>query len=148
LHRHDAHEKLFEGYQLCLQTLQSSKANDATLRNFELLVLRELGYGLVLDHDTVDNVPIQAEHRYEYIADSGPRRLSSGEPARIGVEIRGATLLALADGDLSGVGMLKELKLLLRFLLKRHLGDRPLNSRRLMQSMKHHATHESEQRQS
>lgn len=136
LHRHDAHEALFEGYQRCLQALQTGQANDVALRNFEALMLQELGYGLVLDRDTVANMPIQADLTYEYIADSGPRRLNAGEPARQGIEVRGATLLALAAGDLDEARTLKELKLLMRYVLKHHLGDRPLNSRKLMQTIK------------
>lgn len=137
LHRHDAHEALFEGYQRCLQALQSGKANDVALRIFEVLMLQELGYGLVLDRDTVANMPIQADLTYEYFADSGPRRLNAGESARQGIEVRGATLLALAAGDLGEARVLKELKLLTRYVLKHHLGDRPLNSRKLMQTIKH-----------
>ncbi len=148
LHRHDAHEALFEGYHRCLLALQTGQVNDATLRIFETLMLQELGYGLVLDHDTVANMPIQADLTYEYIADSGPRRLNTGESARQGVEVRGATLLALAAGDLGEARTLKELKLLMRYVLKHHLGDRPLNSRKLMQTIRHHTLIESGERKS
>lgn len=138
LHRHDAHEALFEGYQRCLQTLQIGQVNDAALRMFELLLLQELGYGLVFDHNTIDNMPIHPDSTYEYIADNGPRRLNSDEKPRHGVEVHGTTLLALAAGDIGQADTLRELKLLMRYVLKRHLGDRPLNSRKLMQSMKHY----------
>lgn len=147
LHRHDAHEALFEGYQLCLQALETGQVNDAALRMFEVLMLKELGYGLVLDRNTVDNMPIQSSLMYEYIADSGPRCLNTGETAVHGVELHGATLLALAAGDMGEAETLRELKLLMRYVLKRHLGNRPLNSRKLMQSMKHHAPSESGQYQ-
>jgi len=137
LHRHDAHEALFDGYQSCLGMLQSSQSNDVALRNFEALLLQEIGYGLVLDHDTVDNMPIQADLLYEYIADSGPQQLSPNETARQGVEIQGASLLALASGSLGEPHILKDLKRLTRYVLERHLGDRPLNTRKLIQSVKH-----------
>jgi len=148
LHRHDAHEALFEGYQHCLQTLQIGQVNDTALRIFEALMLQELGYGLVLDHDTVDNMPIQPDLTYEYIADDGPRHLNVGEVVRHGVEIRGATLLALAAGDIHEAETLRELKLLMRYVLNRYLGDRPLNSRKLMQSVRQHVPSESGQHQS
>ncbi len=136
LHRNDVHVALFDGYQQCLQALQFKQGSDAALRLFEALVLQEIGYGVVLDHDTRNSAPIQAEVAYEYVADSGPRRLNAGESVRQGIEIRGASLLALAAGDVSDLKILKDLKLLMRFLLKHHLGDRPLNSRKLMQSIK------------
>lgn len=137
LHRHDAHEALFKGYQNCLDTLQANQSNDVALRIFEVLLLQEIGYGLVLDRDTVDNMPILADSLYEYVADSGPRRLNANETARQGIEIQGASLLALASGNLDEPDILRDLKKLARFVLERHLGDRPLNSRKLMQSVKH-----------
>lgn len=140
LHRHDAHEALFEGYQNCLNALQTGQSNDAALRIFEALLLQEIGYGLVLDRDTVDNMPIHADWRYEYIADSGPRRLQSGVDAQQGIEIQGASLLALVNGKLGEPHILKDLKRLTRFVLERHLGGRPLNSRKLMQSVKQRTT--------
>lgn len=140
LHRHDAHEALFEGYQNCLNALQTGQSIDAALRIFEVLLLQEIGYGLVLDHDTVDNSPIQADWRYEYIADSGPRRLRSSDDAQQGIEIQGASLLAFANGDMGGPHILRDLKRLTRFALERHLGGRPLNSRKLIQSVKHRST--------
>lgn len=136
LHRHDAHEILFKGYGQCLHALQHSNGYDTSLRIFEALVLQEIGYGMVLDHDTVSNMPISAAISYIYIADEGPRQLDAGEKVEHGIEISGAALIALAKGSMTEKKILYELKILLRYLLSRHLGDRPLNSRKLIQSIK------------
>lgn len=148
LHRDDAHSALFDGYHQCLRHLQSNPEHDAALRIFEALVLREIGYGLVLDHDTDSNSVIREEYLYEYTADDGPRRLQPGEIVEHGVEISGTSLIALAQGKVDGVKILRELKTLMRFLLKRHLGDRPLNSRKLINSIKQHTRIESGELQS
>jgi DNA repair protein RecO (recombination protein O) len=51
------------------------------------------------------------------------------------VLIRGASLLALARERLDDEDTLREVKVLMRASLARHLGDKPLNSRRLYQSV-------------
>jgi DNA repair protein RecO (recombination protein O) len=133
LHRHDPHDTLFEAYQAALQRLQRDDTNEAVLRIFEKILLRELGYGLVLEHDVVDKTPIDAQAMYDYILDRGPMRLAHPELNRPteGVRIRGASLLALAREVLDERTALRDAKMLMRAALARHLGDHPLHSRKL-----------------
>jgi len=135
LHRHDPHAQLFDGYQQCLPRLQSDTRNDVALRLFEYLLLQEMGYGLVLDHDAFDNRPIEEDQLYEYISDSGPRLVVPGGEAHGGSPVHGRSLVALATGRIDDPVILQELKRLMRMLLERHLGDKPLNSRQLMRSL-------------
>ncbi|MEM8661478.1 MAG: DNA repair protein RecO [Pseudomonadota bacterium] len=51
LHRHDAHPKLFAAYGDALNGLASSGEIDGVLRQFELILISELGYGFELDVD-------------------------------------------------------------------------------------------------
>jgi len=140
LHRHDAHAQLFDGYQQCLMRLQSDTPNDSALRIFEFLLLQEIGYGLVLDRDAFDNLPIKEDQTYEYVGDSGLRRVVANVGHSAGTLVSGRSLLALATGRLDqpeklDPEMMNELKRLMRVMLARHLGDRPLNSRQLMRSL-------------
>lgn len=135
LHRHDSHPVLFEGYRKCLVQLGDAGGSDAALRLFENLLLNELGYGLVLDHDVNDNTPIVAEARYEYILDNGPHRLKMDDKTTRGIIVHGESLIALAKESLKGRRTLKELKHLMRAMLNRILGGQPLESRRLMQAL-------------
>ena len=135
LHRHDAHVQLFVEYEQCLKRLEEEMANDAALRIFEALLLQELGYGLVLDQDAFDNMPLEEKVLYEYVADSGPRRIGADAAGARGAVIHGRSLIALSQGRLNDAQVLKELKQLMRALLARHLGDRPLNSRVLLQTL-------------
>lgn len=133
LHRHDPHSSLFDAYQTALQQLRVDASNEAVLRVFEKNLLRELGYGLVLDQDIEDRTPIDNQAMYDYILDRGPVRLAYPElnrPAE-GVPIRGSSLLALEQESWSDPGALRDAKALMRAALARHLGDRPIHSRRL-----------------
>jgi len=133
LHRHDPHEMLFEVYQAALKRLQRDGTNEVVLRIFEKHLLRELGYGLVLDHDAADKTPIDAQAMYDYILDRGPVRLPYPELnlPKDGIRIRGASLLALAQETLNERTALRDAKMLMRAALARHLGDHPLHSRKL-----------------
>jgi len=134
LHRHDPHDRLFDVYQSALTRLcLSNNSHEAVLRVFEKNLLRELGYGLVLDHDIADKKPIEADAMYAYIFERGPTRLAHPELHRPteGLRIRGASLLALAQETLNDATALRDAKALMRAALARHLGEQPLHSRKL-----------------
>lgn len=133
LHRHDPHEALFEAYCSALQRLRPDTSREVVLRIFEKHLLKELGYGLVLDHDIADRKPIDSQTMYEYILERGPVRLAHPElnlPTE-GIPVRGASLLALARETLDDPAARRDAKALMRAALARHLGDRPLHSRKL-----------------
>ncbi|HSW52864.1 MAG TPA: DNA repair protein RecO [Sulfuricaulis sp.] len=133
LHRHDPHGALFDAYQAALPRLRVDGFNEPVLRIFEKNLLRELGYGLVLDHDIGDRTPIDAAAMYDYVLDRGPVRLAHPDLNRPieGVRVRGASLVALARESLDDPVVLRDAKTLMRAALARHLGDRPLHSRKL-----------------
>lgn len=135
LHRDDPHTVLFEAYHRSLGRLQQGGRIDVTLRMFEHQLLQEIGYGLVLDHDSNDNTAIAEDTLYEYVPESGPRRIGNADENVTGVVVHGSSLMALASGSIDEPRTLRELKRLMRFVLNRHLGGRQLNSRRLMRSV-------------
>ena len=128
LHRHDPHEHLFDSYAQTLGQLAGNTQIEAVLRIFEKRLLEEIGYGLVLDHDVEQGAPVRPEAIYRY----QPERGAVPDAAdRDGVRISGRSLLALATEDLGEAQALHDAKSLLRTLLARHLGDRPLLTRNL-----------------
>jgi DNA repair protein RecO (recombination protein O) len=133
LHRHDSHGALFDAYQAALPRLRVDGFNEPVLRIFEKHLLRELGYGLVLDHDIEDRAPIDTAAMYDYVLDRGPVRQAHPDLNRPteGVRVRGASLVALARESLNDPVVLRDAKMLMRAALARHLGDRPLHSRKL-----------------
>ncbi len=132
LHRHDPHERLFESYAASLAALASEAGREAQLRVFEKRLLEETGYGLVLDHDVETGSPVTADGPYRYLPERGPvaASLAGGE----GLSVSGRSLLALASEKLDTEESLRETKQLLRALLARQLGERPLMSRYLFQA--------------
>lgn len=147
LHRHDPHPQLFTVYESALRRLaasgSSASAEQTVLRMFELTLLRELGYGLVLDHEIMGGEPILPEGVYDYYPERGPVRADAAESgvAETGAEeyaararpvrLHGGSLLALAQGVLCDPVQLSEVKRLMRVVLDARLGGKPLASRKL-----------------
>lgn len=136
LQRHDPHERLYDRYRAALEGLFQSGAHEAILRVFEKHLLRELGYGLLLEREPGDRRPIEADALYDYVLDQGPVRVTQPElNTRVqGVRLRGSSLLALAAEQLQDLTALREAKALMRAALAPHLGDKPLHSRRLFRA--------------
>lgn len=134
LAREDPHPRLYEHYDLALRALAGGQDRAAVLRRFELALLAELGYGMELGREADTGVPIVAERRYHYIVDRGPVAAESSGPDA-GIDVAGSTLLALSRGDLSDARAAAEAKLLMREVLNRHLENRSVFSRRLMQDL-------------
>jgi DNA repair protein RecO (recombination protein O) len=141
LHRHDPHETLFPVYRAALAGLADGVNVEATLRVFEKRLLQAVGYGLVLDCDAADGEAIDVRRTYIYVPERGP---IAAEPAgRLdGVRIEGRTLHALATEALTDPMSLREAKMLLRAVLARHIGTKPLNAGRLFQARRVPASEE------
>ncbi len=135
LGRADPHPLLFELYRRVLEELALSNGPlDRALRHFEVGLLNELGYGLLLEQEADSGVPVEPEGRYHYELERGPLSAQGGRPS-----ISGKTLLTLA-GRMAGPEepddvVWKEARGLMREVLARYLGDRPLKSRELFQSV-------------
>lgn len=124
---HDPHPGIFALYEQSLGRLEAESRLDEGLRFFELALLEELGYGLLLDHDAVSGEEVRAERYYDYHIEQGPV-----ESTHAGMQsIRGSVLLGLRDGALASANDLKEAKRLMRRVIHHHLGGRPLKSREL-----------------
>jgi DNA repair protein RecO (recombination protein O) len=129
LHRHEPHRSLFDAYETALGGLGRETARESTLRIFEKRLLQALGYGLILDRETVNGEPLQAGREYFYLPERGPS--PDPDPGAGSLRVSGATLAALHREDLSDPARLAEAKRLLRMILEGHLGSRPLASRDL-----------------
>lgn len=145
LHRHDSHELLFDAYGSALSSLHNQSSAEVTLRVFEKHLLQEIGYGLVLENEMTDNLPIDPAATYRYVVNRGPVRVTSGDDVDEldhAVTIQGSSLLALAKETLADVTVLQETKALMRAALGHHLAGRPLNTRKLFRNIKHTPFHE------
>ena len=131
LPREDAHPALFDSYAEAVSALATGAADAPELRRFEKSLLREIGYGLTLDHDAA-GAPVQPERRYSYLAERGLVAVEGGE----GITLAGKTLLDMDADDYRDPCTLAESKLLMRQLVAQQLGDKPLQSRRVFVDLK------------
>ncbi len=132
-HRHDPHPALYDAYQEAMSGLSDIAQTERVLRLFEKRLLRELGYGLVLDHDVVSGAPLDAAALYSYHLERGP--VFAEHTAVRGLLLHGDSLLSLDSDDLGDVRSLRESKRLMRAVLALYLGDKPLKSRDLFRRM-------------
>src|ERR1700693_5363536 len=100
LPREDAHPQLFVDYQNTLTRLAEGGEQAPALRQFEVRLLAALGYALPLTHEVDTGRPIDPHARYYYTFDRGPR-IVAAEPGKRYPQVRGTTLLALAQQDFS-----------------------------------------------
>ncbi len=129
LERDDPHERLFEVYADVLGRLKQGENPDRVLRRFEIELLHELGYGMLLEHEAETGMPIEPDGRYHYQPEHGPVK----DCGRVWT-VSGRTLLQLAGREqrLDNDGW-REARELMRRVIAHHLGGRVLKSRELFQ---------------
>ena len=129
LQRSDPHPGLFDHYQQLLTRLTVGEGPQPLLRIFEKQLLESSGFGLQLDHEHGSELPISADAWYLYAPESGPIRheRGGGQDEKL---ISGSALLALKSGQIEEQN-LKELKQLMRRLIRNHLGGKPIASQAL-----------------
>ena len=129
VHRHDPEPVLFDHYRVTIEGIVSGGDPEPILRMFEKHLLETAGYALELEREADTGAAIRPEVRYRYAPDAGPIRLA--DRSSPGVCVSGATLLALADGQLTERRVLHESKQLMRSIIDAHCAGNPLESRKL-----------------
>lgn len=117
----EAHPRVFAGLAWSLEHLERRPGE--VLRNFEKLLLEEIGYGLDFVRD-VNGDLIVDDRRYRLVVDAGFAPEAHG--------VRGAVLEAIGNDDYTSVGVQQAAKSIFREALSHHLGPKPLTSRRLL----------------
>jgi len=129
LQRSDPHPGLFDDYRRLLGQLAGSASPQPALRLFELRLLEAAGFALQLDHEHGSEEPIAPGRHYLFVPEAGAVRRDtesdSGEEL-----VSGEALLALRAGVVDAAHQ-RELKYLMRRLIRYHLGDKPLKSQSL-----------------
>jgi DNA repair protein RecO (recombination protein O) len=140
LARDDPHPVLFDVYANVVQVLASEHGEvlQATLRAYELLLLREIGLLPLLDVQTLTLGSLAADARYCLVPEGGLRLAHADDRASLNGAQWGILQSALQDGapfsstlracaDVTG-----ELRPQLRALLHYHCGVRTLRTRQMM----------------
>ncbi len=130
LHEQDPHEHLYQKYTEFMVQLASIGPDEVMLRQLEMTLLDELGYGLVLDSEGLNGAPLLADKLYQYIPEQGLVESASQHRQPLG-SYRGEDIMALVQGDFRQRAVMKTAKLLLRGVIDFYLGGRQLHSREL-----------------
>jgi DNA repair protein RecO (recombination protein O) len=130
LPRDDPHPALFDGYAQALVALGLGESLEATLRRFEWLLLREIGYAMDLRRDARDG-PIEADAHYCLLTGQG---FVPADPDEEGT-YAGATLLDIAAQDYHSHRTLAQAKRLTRTVLARHLDGQSLKTRQILMDL-------------
>jgi DNA repair protein RecO (recombination protein O) len=136
--RHDSHPDVFALYSQTLDQLKhenpAAGGSVRPLRVFEKRLLEALGYGLALERDVHDDLPIEPDASYHYRIEQGPVRVHAVmENTSV---YSGASLLSLAREELSDAAVCADARRLLRAALDRCLDGRELRSRQVMLALR------------
>jgi DNA repair protein RecO (recombination protein O) len=129
LQRQDSHPGFFDVYRELVGQLSAGELSQPLLRTFEARLLKSAGFGLQLEHEHGTSEEIIKSAWYIYEPETGPRR-SEYDESRAKELVSGEALLALKSGIIED-RHLRELKALMRKLIRYHLGGKPLNSQAL-----------------
>ena len=130
LHQNDPHQSLYEFYCQLMTQLSSSEIQQPVLRRFEMLLLEELGYGLVLDAEAETGQAVSAKSLYYYIPDQGLKLVQDQTSDNLNA-FSGADIIALTQGQLGQQSVLRAAKQLTRQVIDFYLDGKELNSREL-----------------
>ncbi len=125
--RGDPNEDLYQCYRALITNLGTSKPLEPLLRQFEVKLLACCGYGMNLTSEGEDGTPIRADNTYYYRVEHGASTLSGTGLG--GLEVDGATLLALAGKLPHSEASLRTAKQLMRYVLSHYLGPKPIAAR-------------------
>ncbi|ALS99535.1 DNA repair protein RecO [Lacimicrobium alkaliphilum] len=119
---------LYQAYGMSLQGLAAKADIEPILREYELLLLQELGYAVALSHTGDKGEPVQPDALYQFSPQQGLIKQRGGYAP--GQSFSGSALLDIAQAEWHSES-LKAAKRLTRIALKPLLGDKPLKSREL-----------------
>ncbi len=128
LHRHDPQPEIFSAYTRTVEKLAATPDIAVPLRHFEMELLRLLGYGLNLDHDTETRRPLRSDATYEYRVEQGPVPIANREGR---MAFSGQQLTAVRNEEFHRPEILNCAGRLLREVISFHLGGIELNSRKV-----------------
>ena len=140
LARDDPHPGLFDVYANVVQVLASEhgEALQATLRTYELLLLREIGLLPQLDVQTMTLGALRPDDRYSLVPECGLRQARADDRASLSGAQWTSLQAALEDRTpftttlRACAAVMSELKPQLRTLLHYHCGVKTLRTRQMM----------------
>ncbi len=142
LHKHDPFPTLFQHYQTAITELSQNNTHEIALRIFEKNLLSCLGYGLSLQQEAEFNSEIRGESNYIFEIERGFIKMQLAQINNPFI-FRGQSLLDFHNDHLTDKQSLYDAKRLMRMVLGNLLGDKPLQTRQMLQQINRKITHEA-----
>jgi DNA repair protein RecO (recombination protein O) len=136
LYKHDPHPETFGHYYDLLKTLSIAENLEVSLRQFEFLLLQDIGYLVDMHCDYLSGEKIMAQHNYHFESEKGFTRVISSASDKFKYVFSGEVLIDIADMCFDSEQSQKQAKILSRLMFAPQLGDKPLNSKLMFQSVK------------
>ncbi|PPC90552.1 MAG: DNA repair protein RecO [Methylobacter sp.] len=122
LHVYDPNPDVFNDYFKCLQALSEAGQQEIALRQYELNLLENLGYGVQLGFDPSLQKPVEANKHYEFYVEQGPIETTNGQ-------FSGQILLAIDNREFAEIKVRSAAKIIMRRVIDFYLQGKPLKSR-------------------
>lgn len=133
LHRHDPQPDIFAAYTTAIRSLSGGRDVPAKLREFEMELLRLLGYALNLDHDTDTEAPLASAAWYAYRPEHGATAVHDASGP---MTFSGSDLIAIRERDFSRPETVRSAGRLLREVIDYHLDGRELKTRKVFREIR------------
>jgi DNA repair protein RecO (recombination protein O) len=127
--RHDPHPEVFQRYAQLLTEIDGAVSLAWNLRRFERDFLAMLGYGLHLVCDVDSGAVLDPDLDYCYVPEHGPRLAYKTKSAP---SCKGAAMIALDQDQMPVSPDLASLRLMMRSIIRHHLGGRELEAWRVL----------------
>lgn len=117
---------VYEAYQCAIHSLHAKQDIEVCLRQFEMLLLHELGYGIDFTSDAISQDTIHPDGNYQFDPERGFIPVMSG----VSRCFTGEAIIAIAQQNWTKEA-LNAAKVISRIALQPLLGNKPLKSREL-----------------
>lgn len=148
------HPMLFAHYAVALAELADEENLQVVLRTFEMQLLEAIGLAPDFKHCTADSSEVDPDAQYRFFTHNSlaipvaTERVmvekkdpmieaglhADGVTLEQGIAVSGKTLHAISNLDFHDESVCREAKVLMRNVLRLHLGERPLKSRTMFSS--------------
>lgn len=132
LHRHDPQPEIFELYARTLTSLGAADNVAPHLRQFEIELLRQIGYALTLNVDAAKHERLEPAAHYEYRMEQGPVAVGRSDGPLV---FPGGILAAIDALEFDRPDVLRAANRLLREVIDFHLGGKELRTRKVLKDI-------------
>ena len=133
LRMEDPYPNLFAVYASTLHDFSESKPIEPSLRQFEILMLSEIGYAINFSTEADSQKPIETDMEYVFFVEKG--FVSKRDHNSNTLVVKGQAIQAINKGDFSDQGTLICAKKIMRLSIQHHLDGRELKSKKVFRAI-------------